>query len=382
MKDWLNREKPRENIQNRRIISKISSDGKVGYLIYKHECEDFYNNSVLIVKESEEAFFMNNGIIEKTFGPGRYELSTQNYAFLSKLRSKIVDNGDTVFTSSIYFVNKASSMEMPWGTDAPLTLQDREYGLFLDIRARGSYRIKVANAPLFFNKIVGVTQSVFNSYDIKKYLRGTYLRKIKSSLLKELKAYDGGYNEFQSELDVISEKMQVELSSLFLDNGLECIVFNVEAVELTDESSGKLKEVFNKLSIERRQKSLDIEMKAKEKEQIASANRVVMDTLGEQWNAQQSVDIMKMAVDNKDGSIASTPMNIGVGLSLGSKLGQMAGDAMNTTPGFGSNLPSTHPKEDIALTRQKIELLKEMYESGILNEQEFQSKKNEILSRI
>ena len=197
-----------------------------------------------------------------------------------------------------------------------------------------------------------------------------------------MKAYDGGYNEFQSELDVISEKMQVELSSLFLDNGLECIVFNVEAVELTDESSGKLKEVFNKLSIERRQKSLDIEMKAKEKEQIASANRVVMDTLGEQWNAQQSVDIMKMAVDNKDGSIASTPMNIGVGLSLGSKLGQMAGDAMNTTPGFGSNLPSTHPKEDIALTRQKIELLKEMYESGILNEQEFQSKKNEILSRI
>ena len=66
----------------------IKYEGDNDTLIWKHPCEDFNNNTQLIVHESQEAIFFMNGQALDSFTAGKYTLKTENLPLLKKLKLK------------------------------------------------------------------------------------------------------------------------------------------------------------------------------------------------------------------------------------------------------------------------------------------------------
>ncbi len=94
----------------------IKNTGPGELLIWRQPEEDFNTNSTLIVMPGEEAIFIKGGTVEQTFENGTYKLSTENYPFISRLRNAFT-GGISTFNCVVYFVRKAHSEEILWGTD-------------------------------------------------------------------------------------------------------------------------------------------------------------------------------------------------------------------------------------------------------------------------
>ncbi len=65
----------------------IKNSGPGGLLLWRQPEEDFNTDSTLVVMPGESAVFVSQGTIEQVFESGTYQLSTQNYPFITRLRS-------------------------------------------------------------------------------------------------------------------------------------------------------------------------------------------------------------------------------------------------------------------------------------------------------
>src|SRR5574344_1973228 len=123
-------------------VIKNSSNGNE--LLWLNPEEDFNTNSTLIVAESEEALFFKDGIIEQVFEGGKYTLSTNNYPFISRIATAF-SGGISTFNCKVYFVRKAHSQEILWGTDSPIQVRDKMLGIATKLKARGAYKVQIDN---------------------------------------------------------------------------------------------------------------------------------------------------------------------------------------------------------------------------------------------
>ena len=96
--------------ETKEIINVIEYEGGNDVFVWKHLVEDFNMGSQLIVHESQEALFFNDGRALDLFGSGRYTLETQNILILSEAY-KIPTGGDAIFHSEVYFINLATQIK-------------------------------------------------------------------------------------------------------------------------------------------------------------------------------------------------------------------------------------------------------------------------------
>ena len=132
----------------------IKNSGPGDLLIWRQPEEDFNTNSTLVVMPGEEAIFIKGGTIEQTFDNGTYKLSTENYPFISRLRNAF-SGGVSTFNCVVYFVRKAHSMEIFWGTDSPIQVRDPVMQIATSVQARGSYKVQVDDPGKLLAKMVG-----------------------------------------------------------------------------------------------------------------------------------------------------------------------------------------------------------------------------------
>ena len=126
----------------------IKNSGPGELLIWRQPEEDFNTNSTLIVMPGEEAIFIKGGTVEQTFENGTYKLSTNNYPFISRLRNAFT-GGISTFNCVVYFVRTAHSVELRWGTETPIQVRDKVWGIRTDARVRAVYKVKIANSVQF-----------------------------------------------------------------------------------------------------------------------------------------------------------------------------------------------------------------------------------------
>ena len=165
----------------------IKNTGDGNLLIWRQPEEDFNTNSTVIVMPGEEAIFVNQGVIEEVFENGTYKLSTNNYPFISRLRNAF-SGGISTFNCVVYFVRKASSVEIKWGTDSPIQVRDKVLGIATKLRARGSYKIQVDNSAKFLETVIGNNIQCATQDDLNKFFITQFQSKIKSAVAKELGA--------------------------------------------------------------------------------------------------------------------------------------------------------------------------------------------------
>ncbi len=122
----------------------------------------------LTVREGQAAVFVHEGQLADTFGPGLYELETNNMPILTTLQHW--DHGfKSPFLSEIYFVNTRRFTDLKWGTRNPITCRDPEFGM-VRLRAYGTYTMRVADPAKFLTEIVG-TDGEFTTEEIEFQIR-------------------------------------------------------------------------------------------------------------------------------------------------------------------------------------------------------------------
>ena len=336
----------------------IKNTGPGELLIWRQPEEDFNTNSTLIVMPGEEAIFIKGGTVEQTFENGTYKLTTENYPFISKLRNAFT-GGISTFNCVVYFVRKAHSEEILWGTDSPIQVRDKMLGIATKLKARGAYKIQIDNPVKFLEKLIGNNVPFQLQEELTKYFINEFQSKIKSSITRaanestqELLGIEARLDEFA---DAISPFMQETLS----DYGLKLVKFSIAAINIDDD--------------ELRRRYDEIGMDAIAKMRNAQADKSVMGILGDDWAKQQQVDILKGIANNEGGGgIASAGAGLGMGIAAGGVFGNMSQQTFNQQP---QSDKGNNPVE-------KIKQLKEMLDIGAITQEEFDEKKKEILSKM
>ncbi|MDP4032054.1 MAG: SPFH domain-containing protein [Pseudorhodobacter sp.] len=129
----------------------------------------------LTVREGQAAVFVHEGQLADVFGPGLYQLETNNLPIMTTLQHW--DHGfQSPFKSEIYFINTTRFNDLKWGTKNPIICRDPEFGP-VRLRAFGTYAMRVADPAVFMREIVG-TDGEFTSDEISDQIRNVILQEM------------------------------------------------------------------------------------------------------------------------------------------------------------------------------------------------------------
>jgi membrane protease subunit (stomatin/prohibitin family) len=299
----------------------------------EQELGDFRIGSQLIVGPGQEAVFVRDGKALDTFGPGRHTITTANIPLLVNLIGRAFGNR-TPFTAAVYFVNTRVFPDMGWGTPNPIPVMHPGVGLGASLlKAYGTFKMKVSNAQMFVEEIVG-SRGSYAREDIQDWLRSAVLsqfRDVVGTLGKS--AF-----EIQGLTADISELMVGRTQDDFAAMGLVLVDFKVA----------------------------EITPSAKSAQELRDMGLIDMQT----YMQLQAADAMRDAANAPGGNLAGA----GVGLGAGMNLGQMMGQAMQ---GGGR---AAQPAADSPMA--KLQQLKQMLDNGLITQDEYDQKKADILSQM
>lgn len=360
----------------------IKNTGPGELLIWRQPEEDFNTNSTLIVMPGEKAIFVKGGTVEQVFENGTYKLSTENYPFISRLRN-ILTGGISTFNCVVYFVRTAHSVEIRWGTDSPIQVRDKMLGIATKLRCRGSYKVAIENPAKFLEKLIGNNVPFQFQEQLDEYFITEFQSKIKSVIARALNESDTELLGIDARLDEFSDTIQPYMQETLDGYGLRCVKFVVSAIDLDDDAL--------------RRRYDEIGINAYEQRRMANAKtmsqRESMDILGDDWAKQQSVDILRDLANNSNaGGLGAMGAGMGMGMVAGSAFGNMANqmfEPMSKSPRQNTSpddmATGVDAKQSANLTEDPVETLtklKRMLDAGLIDQNEYDTKKAQILSRM
>lgn len=354
----------------------IKNTGPGNLLIWLNGEEDFNTNSTLIVAESEEALFFKDGVIEQVFDGGKYQLSTSNYPFISRLRN-VMTGGISTFNCKVYFVRKAHSMEINWGTDSPIQVRDPVQRIATSVQARGAYKVQIDDSKKFLLKLLGNNVPFLTQAELTLYFRSQFTQHTKSNIARAIIASDKEILGICAEQDVLAGQIFPLLQETLDDYGIKMINFTIEALDIPQNDPN-------------RQKLED-----------AYSSKQVMGIMGADWGRQKAADILQDLANNPgSGGIAAAGAGLGMGIGAGGAFADMARHVFDPmrSPQQSSPQESQPPIQSGRFKQkpadpdpqssegenpvEKIKQLKEMLDLGAITQAEFDAKKQEILSRM
>lgn len=365
----------------------IKNTGSGELLIWRQPEEDFNTNSTLIVMPGEEAIFIKGGTIEGVFGNGTYKLSTENYPFISRLRN-VFTGGISTFNCVVYFVRKAGSQEIRWGTETPIQIRDKVWGIRTDARVRGAYKVRIENPAKFLEKLIGNNVPYQFQEELNKYFESEFQGKIKSAISKFLNGLEQELIGIDAYMDELSEQIEPYIDEVVQDYGLKCVKFSLAGLDIDNSKYDE---------IDRSQ------IASISKVKLAQGDKGVMDVLGEDWGRQQAADILgDLARNPGAGGVGAVGAGMGMGVAAGSVFGNMANQMfapMNRqapqqsvqpsqpTPSGrfapkGSKVTQSGSQSQTEDPEKILGKLKKMLDAGLIEKAEYDAKKAEVLSRM
>lgn len=348
----------------------IKNTGPGELLIWRQPEEDFNTNSTLIVMPGEEAIFIKGGTVEQVFENGTYKLSTENYPFISRLRNAFT-GGISTFNCVVYFVRKADSHEIRWGTDTPIQVRDKVWGVRTDARVRGAYKVRIVNPAKFLEKLVGNNIPFQLQEELNNYFATEFQGKIKSAVSKFLNALEQELIGIDAYMDELSEKIIPYIDEIVSDYGLKCVSFALAGLDIDKSKYDQMDE-----SIMKKQE---------------------LNILGEDWGRVQGVEVLRDLANNPGagGDIAAAGAGLGMGIGAAGTFGSIAQQVFAPVQnGFAPQQPTAPAaapsgrftqKSAAAPAEDPMEVLgklKKMLDAGLIEQAEYDAKKAEILSRM
>ena len=262
-------------------------------MVYRFERyqNEIKSGAQLTVRESQVAVFVDQGQIADVFSPGMYTLDTANLPILSTIKGwKYGFNSP--FKSEVYFVSTRNYTDQKWGTKNAIMMSDDRFGM-LEIRAYGTYVIRVSNPALFIREIVG-TDGHFTTKEIREQLQSLVITRFTDAIGEAnlpVEAYAGQTNE-------ISGMLQGLMNDEFADYGLELTKFLIENVSMPEEIKAEIFE-------------------------LSRLNKIDLQKLAQ----MKAAKAMEKAAANPSGT-AGAGMGMGMGFAMANQMGGMFGQQM------------------------------------------------------
>ncbi len=326
----------------------IKNSGPSDCVIWKQPEEDFNTSSTLIVNPGESAIFIKDGEIVEIFSSGKYELTTENYPFISRLKN-LFSGGISTFNCFVYFVKTTDLLNIKWGTDSPIRIRDKKWNVLVDVRARGVVKARIDDPELLLGKLIG-NNALFETQDsLIKYFQGEFSSIIRPIICNKLDNYNDELVSLDNITSNLSKDITPELNKSTIDYGVECIQFNLIALDIDKSKYDEIdKSQIDRISMQR----------------DAEGKKDVQNILGDSWERQQSVDILKSAASNGNtsGLITAIGMNTGI----------------NGMGNIANEMSSSHSTSSVDRLREAKKLLEE----ELINEEEYKQIKERILNNI
>ncbi len=204
------------------IIEWLDPSGDTMAYRFERYQNEIKNGAQLTVREGQMAVFINEGKIADVFGPGMYKLTTENLPVLSTLKGwKYGFNSP--FKAEVYFLSTKNVTDQKWGTKNSITLSDSRFGM-IELRAFGTYAMKVKDGPVFIKEIVG-TDGNFTTESINGQLRSMIVTRFTDAVGEAnlpVEKYAGDINEISGTVfSIIApefEKYGIELTKFLIEN--------------------------------------------------------------------------------------------------------------------------------------------------------------------
>ena len=312
---------------------------------------EIQNGGQLVVRESQMAVFVNEGKVADVFGPGTHTRTTQTLPVLTYLKNwdKLFESP---FKSDVYFFSTRQQIDQKWGTPQPITIRDKDFGA-VRLRAFGNYAFRIEDPKLFHTEISG-TRDVYPTADLDGQLRGLVLQNISNAIAASgIPFLDLAANQLEF-AKALTAALAPEMAKL----GLKLESMTVQSVSLPEEL----------------QKILD--------QKIGMG--MVGNDMGKFMQYQTAQAIPKFAEGGGGGGgIAGDAMGLGAGVALGQVLAQnLASGLQGQAPAAAAAQAAAAvgvKAEDVMATLEKLADLKG---KGILTEEEFATKKAELLKKL
>lgn len=342
------------------VIDVVKWDANPNLFAWKFPSDNLRLGTQLIVSETQEALLVSGGVYDGPFGGGRHTLETENIPLIGSLFS-LPFGGQTPFTAEVWFVNRVSNLNIPWGTESPIQLQDPRFGVMVPVRSYGQYGIEIEDSKKFLMRLVGNVAS-FDRESLVAYFRGNLITQIKTEIAKTIIHLKMSVLEVGAMLAEVSQEMHSRLTPHFAAYGLVLREFNVHSINVpeTDPAVTTLK--------------------------TALAKRAHMEIVGFNYQQERQFDVLETAAGNEGGAAAPI-MGAGIGLGAGLGIGAGVGSAMGgLASGLGSGIHSgggAGPSaQGAAGLSEKIEVLRklaELRDAGVLTNEEFEVEKKRII---
>lgn len=300
------------------------------------EDQEIQTGATLVVRESQQALFVDEGKTADLFGAGTHLLTTQTLPLLTNLK-----NWDKFFASpfksDVYFFNLRQQLGRRWGTAQPVTVRDSEFGV-VQLRAFGMYDYRISDPAKLFSEVTGV---------VAQYSREALDEPLRNVVMTRLASVFGtsgiAFLDMAANQVLLSQKMAELLAPDFARLGLTLERFSVESITLPEAI----------------QKALD--------------ERISMGVVGDlnRYTQYQTASAIPLAAQN-EGGLAG----IGAGVGVGAAIGQAMATNMNAAP---SAAPQTTGNND---PQARLAQLKALLDQGLITAEDYEKAKAEVLKQL
>ena len=300
------------------------------------EDQEIQTGATLVVRESQQALFVDEGKTADLFGAGTHLLTTQTLPLLTNLK-----NWDKFFASpfksDVYFFNLRQQLGRRWGTAQPVTVRDSEFGV-VQLRSFGMYDYRISDPAKLFSEVTGV---------VAQYSREALDEPLRNVVMTRLASVFGSsgiaFLDMAANQVLLSQKMAELLAPDFARLGLTLERFSVESITLPEAI----------------QKALD--------------ERISMGVVGDlnRYTQYQAASAIPLAAQN-EGGLAG----IGAGVGVGAAIGQAMATNMNAAPAAAPQAAGNNDPQ------ARLAQLKALLDQGLITAEDYEKAKAEVLKQL
>ena len=305
------------------IIEATTPDPNLLMWKYADADKEIKNGAQLTVRESQAVLFLNEGQLADVFYAGLHELSTENIPILSKLKGWKY-GFKSPFKADVYFINTRNFVNNKWGMPAPVLMNDPQFGQ-IRVRAFGSFDFRIKDIPTFFRNYAG-SYTQFTVFELQYELRDFIAPKFAEVLANE----NITVTDVAGNITDLGKKVLPFLAPYFESFGLELTQFVITSVTLPEEVT-------------------------KHYDKITNMNMVTDIDKFTKFNQAQ-------AIGEKGTALNEATTNA---VAMGMMMNQMQ--------------QNKSTEDDI---EAKLLKLKKLFDNGLIEEDEYKTKKSDLLDKL
>ena len=299
--------------------------------------DEIKNASKLIVAPGQGCIIVYDGKVKDTLTePGIYEMETSNHPFITSLLN-LAQQTDSEHKMRFYFFRTTEMVNILWGTPSPVKYFEPEYKLPITLGACGNFSIVISDPEKMFVTLLGPISDYY-SQDVQELVSSRIMTPLTTFLAE--KAYT--YREVDTHLMEMSEDLKNKTAEELERLGLKLTDFRINSVTFDEETMERIGRIANMTT---------------EKQ---AAAEVDLDYVG-----MQKLEALREAARN-EGGLAGAGLQMGAGLQLAQDIFKTQGKE-NATEGE---------------ITERLRKLKNLLNEQLITEEEYEKKKNEILSKL